>query len=129
MGGGCCLARRWECRHLEYPGEQGKPTPFLFFSAKEQRGYLDPAVQSSDVRVHGAGPKKGHSVLYSSLPALTSSYQPSRGKQRNQAHFAEEDQSSSRSLMQSQKESTDFLNFSLFEHLGEGGTKHLLQGK
>lgn len=29
-GGGCCLARAWECQHLEYPGEQGKPTPFLF---------------------------------------------------------------------------------------------------
>lgn len=85
-------------------GNRSNQLLFCFsFSAKEQRCYLDPNVWSLDVRVRGAGPNNAHTCvtqcrLHSSLPGLSSSPQPFWGKERNQTHFAEEDQWSSRDV-------------------------------
>lgn len=129
-GGWGCLVRARECQHLQHPGElrEGQLLFCFSFSAKEQRGHLDPAVQSLGSRVHRAGPSKAHTCitqcsLHSSLPGPLgrSSYQRSWGKKRSQLQFAKENHWGSRgNEMQSQKESTDLLNFSRLEH-PEGG--------
>lgn len=126
---GCHLAHAPEDTY-SILGHRENQTLFCFsFSAKEQRCYLSPAVWSLDVSVHGAGPKKAHTCVaqrnsHSSLPGLHFLIPTFLRRGKESSPFCRGGPVKfKKSVMSSQKESTDFLNFALAEHL-RGKTKH-----